>query len=374
MREKLLISGMIGLFLLALFSINNFESPIPAGTTPITGLSAQVGAGEDMVLFNPEKSRTTMYYTPIDIDFEMWYNPAHGTGLESIEYCGWNSFYASVRCEGSGIAYFDGQPRVCRYFSILPSKDASKPACYVDPEHSRGTTASGTNPTPKKTLACPDELDFGQEIFIDFGEDNDWTGCYICEDKGSAIVGNHFDVYVGVSKKALSDASLPDWAWVYLGCGSVPPRPVPEPVEPPQPSPEPEPYPEPAEEQIAPEPQIKIEEKLPEDTEAQYHLIAQTTATLDYDLSEYQLITTQAQEILDAVEDCKQLATAHGDTADIAHCIRMAMPSNWELDQNDGEFYAFSVKSNSPELTHYDTETGKTEQRPIIYKFAMQIN
>lgn len=184
-------------------------------------------------------SRTTPYYTPIDTDWPNWY-AGESIDLPSIEYCriyrDLGSFYANVRCQGSGVADFNGVLKVCRYYSIKTSKEASEADCYHDPEFNRGRTASGTNPTPRITVACPPELDFGTEIYIDFGE-HDWTGCFICEDRGGAIKISdgsdglipgqyHFDVYVGVGEQALQRHPLPDYANVYLGCGGVEPRPI----------------------------------------------------------------------------------------------------------------------------------------------------
>lgn len=49
-------------------------------------------------------------------------------------------------------------------------------------------TASGTR-VHKGTMACPPQYPFGTKIRIDN------MGTYICEDRGGAIKGNHFDIW-----------------------------------------------------------------------------------------------------------------------------------------------------------------------------------
>lgn len=60
-----------------------------------------------------------------------------------------------------------------------------------------GKTASGTDYTQGRTLACPPQYKFGTKIAIP-----DLGGTYICEDRGGAIQGNTFDMFHGSSEAA----------------------------------------------------------------------------------------------------------------------------------------------------------------------------
>lgn len=63
---------------------------------------------------------------------------------------------------------------------------------------SNGVTASGKKVTEGRTLACPKGFAFGTKIQID------GMGMYVCEDRGGAINGNHFDVYMQTKKQAFA--------------------------------------------------------------------------------------------------------------------------------------------------------------------------
>jgi 3D (Asp-Asp-Asp) domain-containing protein len=63
---------------------------------------------------------------------------------------------------------------------------------------SDGVTASGLKVTEKRTLACPKEYPFGAKISIE------GLGEYRCEDRGGAIKGNHFDIYVETKSEAFA--------------------------------------------------------------------------------------------------------------------------------------------------------------------------
>ncbi|MCW1888031.1 MAG: 3D domain-containing protein [Candidatus Moranbacteria bacterium] len=63
---------------------------------------------------------------------------------------------------------------------------------------SDGMTASGLMVTEKRTLACPREFPFGTKISIE------GMGEYRCEDRGGAIKGNHFDIYVKTKSQAFA--------------------------------------------------------------------------------------------------------------------------------------------------------------------------
>ncbi|ABY46786.1 3D domain protein (plasmid) [Bacillus mycoides KBAB4] len=58
-----------------------------------------------------------------------------------------------------------------------------------------GKTASGTDYTKGRTLACPPQYAFGTEIDIPA-----LGGTFICEDRGGAIKGNTFDMFFGANE------------------------------------------------------------------------------------------------------------------------------------------------------------------------------
>jgi 3D (Asp-Asp-Asp) domain-containing protein len=64
--------------------------------------------------------------------------------------------------------------------------------------NSKGITASGLKVMEDRTLACPPQYPFGTKISID------GQGTYVCEDRGGAIKGNHFDIYVQTKDEAFA--------------------------------------------------------------------------------------------------------------------------------------------------------------------------
>lgn len=63
---------------------------------------------------------------------------------------------------------------------------------------SDGITASGKKVQANHTLACPKSYKMGTKIEID------GMGTYVCEDRGGAIKGNHFDIYMPTKAEAFS--------------------------------------------------------------------------------------------------------------------------------------------------------------------------
>lgn len=61
-----------------------------------------------------------------------------------------------------------------------------------------GKTSSGLIVEAKRTLACPAEYPFGAKIKIA------GVGVLRCEDRGGAIKGNHFDIYMETKKEAFA--------------------------------------------------------------------------------------------------------------------------------------------------------------------------
>jgi len=63
---------------------------------------------------------------------------------------------------------------------------------------SDGITSSGLKVAEKRTLACPPSYPFGTKISIE------GVGILRCEDRGGAIKGNHFDIYMETKGEAFA--------------------------------------------------------------------------------------------------------------------------------------------------------------------------
>jgi len=63
---------------------------------------------------------------------------------------------------------------------------------------SDGITASGLKVEENRTLACPPSYPFGTKIAIE------GVGVLRCEDRGGAIKGNHFDIYMETKQDAFA--------------------------------------------------------------------------------------------------------------------------------------------------------------------------
>jgi 3D (Asp-Asp-Asp) domain-containing protein len=73
---------------------------------------------------------------------------------------------------------------------------------------SNGVTSSGIKVEEKRTLACPPEYPFGAIIEIE------GMGQFRCEDRGGAIKGNHFDIYMETKAEAFKFGRRNLVAWV----------------------------------------------------------------------------------------------------------------------------------------------------------------
>lgn len=62
----------------------------------------------------------------------------------------------------------------------------------------KGITASGLLVKEQQTLACPPEFPFGAKVAIE------GVGVLRCEDRGGAIKGNRFDIYMETKKEAFA--------------------------------------------------------------------------------------------------------------------------------------------------------------------------
>ncbi|MDP2750068.1 MAG: 3D domain-containing protein, partial [Nanoarchaeota archaeon] len=146
----------------------------------------------------------TKYYTAVEEDFSSW-----------------GAFASSVKMQGSGLTK---DRKLCRYTTVAQGPGS----CVDDPKHPAGITASGTNPTPHRTIAV-DRSYKGKTFFLDFmpycnsnfNQElcKEWTGCYLGEDVGAASVikGDHFDLYTGIGKTELNAVwgQIPDAADIY---------------------------------------------------------------------------------------------------------------------------------------------------------------
>jgi 3D (Asp-Asp-Asp) domain-containing protein len=61
-----------------------------------------------------------------------------------------------------------------------------------------GITASGLQVEENRTIACPPAYPFGVKVKID------GYGTFVCEDRGGAIKGNHFDIYMQTKTQAFA--------------------------------------------------------------------------------------------------------------------------------------------------------------------------
>jgi 3D (Asp-Asp-Asp) domain-containing protein len=61
-----------------------------------------------------------------------------------------------------------------------------------------GITASGLLVEENRTIACPPAYPFGVKVKID------GYGTFVCEDRGGAIKGNHFDIYMQTKAQAFA--------------------------------------------------------------------------------------------------------------------------------------------------------------------------
>jgi len=90
-----------------------------------------------------------------------------------------------------------------RLWDVLPKeKFAINASAYTaaadECGKSDGITASGLKVAEQRTLACPPAFPFGTKISIE------GVGELRCEDRGGAIKGNHFDIYMETKAEAFA--------------------------------------------------------------------------------------------------------------------------------------------------------------------------
>ena len=89
-----------------------------------------------------------------------------------------------------------------RWSKLSPKKFTINASAYTaaadECGKSDGITASGLKVKEKRTLACPSIYPFGAKIKIE------GYGIYTCEDRGGAIKGNRFDIYMKTKSEAFA--------------------------------------------------------------------------------------------------------------------------------------------------------------------------
>jgi len=139
--------------------------------------------------------RTTFYFIPESDDYIDWCTDCTpNLGGTAACIIGNKGFYEEVVCQGSGI--HNGQ--VYNYSSIAPTPEDS----VASGQHP--LTRTGTVPEPKRTIAVNNRqgsacyIPYGSDVYIDLGEDNEWTGWYKAEDTGSMMRGRcKIDIFIG---------------------------------------------------------------------------------------------------------------------------------------------------------------------------------
>ncbi|MCM2325241.1 MAG: phosphodiester glycosidase family protein [Candidatus Woesearchaeota archaeon] len=392
-EDKIFILGILLLILLLAWYIRKrdlfiFILMIVTLVALILCFTASITGNATKEPIGKQPAYITGYYAALDTDFDRWYDNEDTDG-NGLYYCQENerklypqfypnkklkpgekpSFYAAVKCQGHGFANFNGVIKQCKYYNIQATKEASEPFCVPINQLTRGPTASGTFPMPKRTLACPQELQFGTWIYLDFGQ-NFWTGCYICEDRGGAIKVNggvyHFDVFKGMGIEELNRIPMASSAVASVGCGDnkpssdyytknpTPTTPTPTtptaPTTPQEPT-QPQKNPNAANADIPDE--ILKGEKL-----GYYYLNPSVKVENEFGLIPY---------IVKAAKECS------GEKYD---CVRETIPNHWHIGEsceNDekpsGSIYKFCVAKSS-----LDEENGKLVPQQILLKFAVDLD
>ncbi len=115
-----------------------------------------------------------------------------------------NKINTYTNIDGGGIVcgLANGEYKKAQYVEPIPEKFTINASAYTaaadECGKSDGITASGNMVKEKHTLACPRGYEFGTEIHIE------GMGIYTCEDRGGAIKGNHFDIYMKTKSEAFA--------------------------------------------------------------------------------------------------------------------------------------------------------------------------
>ncbi len=93
---------------------------------------------------------------------------------------------------------FDGYVPIPKKVKKITINASAYTAAADECGKSDGITASGKKVKENHTLACPRDYKFGTKIKIE------GYGIYACEDRGGAIKGNKFDIYMETKAQAFA--------------------------------------------------------------------------------------------------------------------------------------------------------------------------
>jgi len=96
----------------------------------------------------------------------------------------------------------NGSYKKAQYTEPVPEKFTINASAYTaaadECGKSDGITASGRMVRENHTIACPRNYKLGTKIYIE------GMGTYVCDDRGGAIKGNHFDIYMKTKTEAFA--------------------------------------------------------------------------------------------------------------------------------------------------------------------------
>ncbi len=89
-------------------------------------------------------------------------------------------------------------------YYLLTAYTAGKESTDKDPSHPLyGITASGEKAKPWETIAADPEIPFGTVVYIPYFKNKPNHGIFVVKDRGGAIRGKHFDIYMTQLREAL---------------------------------------------------------------------------------------------------------------------------------------------------------------------------
>jgi 3D (Asp-Asp-Asp) domain-containing protein len=110
--------------------------------------------------------------------------------------------YTSIENGGLTCGIPNKEYKKAQYTEPIPEKFTINASAYTaaadECGKSDGITASGNMVKGNHTLACPRNYEFGTKVYIE------GMGTYICEDRGGAIKGNRFDIYMETKQEAFA--------------------------------------------------------------------------------------------------------------------------------------------------------------------------
>lgn len=110
--------------------------------------------------------------------------------------------YTNIENGGIVCGIANGTYKKAQYTKPIPEKFTINASAYTasadECGKSDGITASGNKVKENHTLACPHGYELGTKIHIE------GMGTYTCDDRGGAIKGNHFDIYMKTKAEAFA--------------------------------------------------------------------------------------------------------------------------------------------------------------------------